>query len=202
MIVTHGLVEAPVLDELFKLTPRPRPEDALLALREIPVQDAVLGAAQRMRHLAIQEDDERKKRGEALINYRRFYVGGVGIGVVLGRKPRVPYEWWVFAASNTKPSKKAHKYCAEMRIVRAAKEIRCTCIGGLGVLGENQPDGKSGALRKTLDPCGECRECMRENRYLFRTNTLVLTAQPLSQIRYVENLGKMMAAHNEKWPGA
>ncbi|OGC87484.1 hypothetical protein A3C20_02450 [Candidatus Kaiserbacteria bacterium RIFCSPHIGHO2_02_FULL_55_25] len=202
MIVAQGLVEAPVLDALFKLTARPRPEDALRALREVDVQDAVLAAAQRMRHLAIEEDDARKERGQPLINYRRFYVGGVGIGVVLGRRYSTPYEWWVFAASNTKPSKKADKYCAEMRIIRAAKEVRCSCIGGIGVLGENQPDGRSGNLRKTLDPCGGCRDCMRHvgNRYLFRARTLIMTAQPLSQVRYVETLPKMMAAHGEKWP--
>ena len=100
-----------------------------------------------MRHLAIEEDDARKERGEPLINYRRFYVGGVGIGVVLGRKRATPYEWWVFAASNTKPSKKADKYCAEMRIIRAAKEVRPLYRRHRG-LGENQPDGRSGICEK------------------------------------------------------
>jgi len=203
MIVAQGLIEAPVLEALFRLSTRPRPDDALRALRDVAVQDAALAVAQKMRRLAIEEDDARLHRGEkSLINYRRFYVGGVGIGLVLGRRSSVPYEWWVFAASNTKPSKKAKKYCAEMRIIRAAREHLCPCIGGLVVVGENQPDGKSGNLRKTLDPCGDCRECMRcqDNRYLFRRQTLIVTAQPLSQVRYVEALPKMMTAHSESWP--
>lgn len=202
VIVTQGLVEAPVLDALFKISQRPRPEDALHALRDVRVQDAALETAERMRHIAIKEDEARLKSGRKdLINYRRFYVGGVGIGVVHASHRKVPYEWWVFAASNTKPSKKATKYCAEMRIVRAAKEVLCSCLGGLVVVGENQPDGRSGALRNTLDPCAECRDMMRAdcNKYMFRHNSLILTAKPLSQIRYVETLPKMMKAHGERW---
>ncbi|MBI5644834.1 hypothetical protein HY970_01935 [Candidatus Kaiserbacteria bacterium] len=202
MIQAQGFVEAPLLDELFRLSKRPRPEDAQQALRDVRVQDTALAIAQKMRHLAMEEDATRAKSGERdRINYRGFYVGGVGIGVGLGRRSSVPYEWWAFAATNTKPSKKAAKYCAEMRIIRAAKEVRCVCIGGLVVLGENQPDGRSGELRKTLDPCGECRDCMRSpsNRYLFRQRTLIVTAQPLSQVRYVETLPRMMTAHHEKW---
>ena len=196
-------MEAPVLDELFRLAKRPRPEDAVQALRDVRVQDAALAAAERMRCLAKEEDEARILRGQkSLINYRRFYVGGGGIGVVLGRKSSSTYEWWVFAASNTKPSKKAHKYCAEMRIMRAAAESNCSCIGGFVVLGENQPDGRSGELRKTLDPCGDCRDCMRliDNRGRLRHKTLIVTAKPLSQVRYVETLPKMMAAHHETWP--
>ncbi|HTR18825.1 MAG TPA: hypothetical protein VMH91_02490 [Candidatus Paceibacterota bacterium] len=190
------------MDELFKLTSRPRPEDALHALKEPNVQDAAIAVAERMRHLAMKEDKERSIQRRSLINYRQFYVGGVGIGLVLGGEKSSPYEWWVFAAVNSKPSKKATKFCAEMRIMRAARETRCGCIGGLVVIGENQPDGKSGLLRKTLDPCGDCRACMRhpDNRARFRRNTLILTAKPLSQVRYCEPLYKMMAAHEEGWP--
>jgi len=201
MMLATRLVEAPVLDELFKLTKRPRPEDALLALREPGVRDATLAVAQHMRQLAMEEDAVRIAENKALINYRQFYVGSVAIGIVHAGRRSMPYDWWVFAAVNTKPSKKASKYCAEMRIMRAAREVPCGCIGGLTVLGENQPDGKSGILRKTLDPCGDCRECMRhpDNRPRFRRNSLIHTAKPLSQVSYVEELHKMMTAHGESW---
>lgn len=202
MIVAQGLIEAPVLEELFRLSKRPDPDTALRALRDVGVQDAALGVAERVRSLAMQEDEKRLAEGRKdLINYRRFYVGGVGIGVVHASTRKVPYEWWAFAAANTKPSKKACKYCAEMRIVRAAKDVLCSCIGGLVVVGENQPDGRSGELRKTLDPCADCRDMMRapENRYLFRAKSLIVTAKPRSQIRYVETLSTMMRAHRERW---
>lgn len=202
MIVAQGLVEAPVLDALFRLAPRPRPEDALRAFGERTVQDAAISVAQRMRELAKEEDEERLSKGRnSLINYRRFYVGGVGVGLVLSGNAKSPYEWWVFAASNTKPSKKATKFCAEMRIVRAAKDMHCTCIGGLVVVGENQPDGRSGKLRKTLDPCAECRDMLRRecNRHMLRQRTLIVTAKPHSQVRYVETIPRMMTAHGEKW---
>lgn len=203
MILGKGIVEAPVLDALFALSRRPREEDALRALYDRKVQQATLCVAQRMRDLAKEEDETRAEKKTALVNYRRFYVGGVGIGLVHTGERHLPYEWWVFAAYNSKPSKKAKKFCAEMRIMRASREVPCTCIGGLTVLGENQPDGKSGILRKTLDPCGDCRDCMRhpDNRPRFRRNTLILTAKPLSQVPpYVEPLFKMMAAHKETWP--
>ena len=202
MILTQGLVEGPVLDCLFKFASRPRPDDAVRALGEAAVQDAALAVAERMRQLAKQDDEERLVLHKSLNNYRRFYVGGLGIGVVTTGNYKYPYDWWAFAASNSKSSKNACKFCAEMRIIRAAKEVPCACVGGLVVLGENQPDGRSGELRKTLDPCGNCRDMMRapENLYLFRRRTLIMTAKPLSQVRYVESLPKMMEAHGETWP--
>jgi hypothetical protein len=202
MIVSKEVVEAPVLESLFHLAKRPRPNDALLALRERSVQDATLEVAQKMRHIAMLEDERRAERKESPINYRKFYVAGVGIGLILSRNHRAPYEWWVFAAYNSKPSKKSCKFCAEMRIMRAAREVPFVCMGGLTVLGENQPDGRSGELRKTLDPCGDCRDMMRDEkfRYMFRKGTLICTARPLSQVRYVETLSVMMAAHREHWP--
>ena len=83
--------------------------------------------------------------------------------------------------------------------MKAAREVRCSCIGGLVVVGELQPDGRSGKQRMTLDPCGECRDMMRSSdfRYLFRQRTLILTAQPLAQVWNLEPLSTMMAAHGE-----
>ena len=202
MVLTKGLVEGPVLDALFKFERRPRTEDALHALHQPNVQEAALIVAQRMRQLAMQEDEERVAQHRSLVNYRRFYVGGVGIGLVLTGSRSHPYEWWAFAAMNSKPSKSAEKFCAEMRIMRAARETRCSCIGGFAIIGENQPDGKSGLLRRTLDPCAECRECMRhpDNQARLRRDTLILTSRPLSQVHYVEPIFKMMAVHRETWP--
>lgn len=202
-IIAERLVERPVLDALFKFSNQPHHEDALNALRDRAVQDAAIEVAECIRSLAKAEDDERAQRGRKdRINYRRFYVGGVGIGLTLNRRGSGgPYEWWAFAASNTKPSKKASKYCAEMRIVRAAKDSLCSCLGGIVVVGENQPDGRSNKLRKTLDPCADCRDMMKslENRYMFRKRSLIVTAKPLSQVRYVETIPKMMSAHGETW---
>ena len=203
MVVVKGLVEAPVLDALFKLSTRPTREDAWGAMGNRDVRSAAFQVAEKMREIAKEEDDARKGVGKKdLNNYRRFYVGAVGVGLILSDKDAaMQYEWFAFAAYNTKPSKKAGKFCAEMRIIRAARELRCCCMGGIAILGENQPDGRSGALRKTLDPCGECRDVMKAdcNRFLFTRRTLIATAKPLSQLQYVETLPKVFAAHGEKW---
>jgi hypothetical protein len=208
MVVTEGFVGAPVLEALFAISVRPSREDAYAALNNEAVRTAAIRVAQKMRHIAIEEDNRReeeakkKKQKPSLINYRRFYVGGVGIGLTLGRSSKVPYEWWTFPAYNTKVSKNDKKFCAEMRIMRAAREVTCACIGGFVVVGENQPDGRSGKLRKTLDPCGDCRDCMRheDNAYLLSPNTLIVTSQPLSQLSGCETLRAMMRAHGERWP--
>ncbi len=202
MIIAKKLIELPVLDALYKFSPRPAVEDALSAFKNPEVQNAALEVAQRMRELAREEDEVRTVQRKSLVNYRRFYVGGVGIGLVLSGRSKDPYEWWAFPAANSKPSKKATKFCAEMRIMKGAREGNCACIGGIAVLGENQPDGKSGKLRNTLDPCGDCRECMRHphNKGRLRRSTLILTSKPMSQVHYIEPLFKMMAAHGETWP--
>ncbi len=198
---TKKLLEAPILDALNEFEKRPDQRAALSALNVAHVLAAAFDVANEIRRLAREEDDRREARKESLINYRRFYVGGIGIGVMLGRSRRTPYEWWVFGAANTKPSKKADKYCAEMRIIRAAKEVRCAHIGGLVVVGENQPDKRSGLERRTLDPCPECRDYMRHpcHRHMFSPRTRIATQQPLSQFWKVETLSEMMAAHKERW---
>ncbi|MDB5238515.1 MAG: hypothetical protein JWM46_785 [Candidatus Kaiserbacteria bacterium] len=201
MILAKGLVEAPVLDALFDITPLPRIEHALRALENPAVQKAMMESGTRMRQLARSEDEQRAIANSSPVNYRRFYVSCVAIGLVLRYNASAPYEWWAFVAANSKPSKKACKFCAEMRIVRAAREMRVMCIGGLLVLGERQPDARSGKLRNTLNPCPQCRDMMKhpDNRYLFRQRTLIMTSMPESQVQYMETLTKMYAAHGEQW---
>lgn len=63
MIVTTGVHEAPVLEALFKMKPRPRADDALRALRDERVREAAVAVAERMRHLAMEEDVRRTEVG-------------------------------------------------------------------------------------------------------------------------------------------
>lgn len=197
-------VEEPLLRELFKVSVRPLREHAYKALENERVRQSALDVAQHMREIARAEDDRRELVGKKdRVNWRRFYVGGVGIGLTFtNADTRAPYAWFAFAAYNTKPSAKASKCCAEMRILRAAREVRCICIAGLVVVGENQPDGRSKKDRGTLDPCADCRDMMRhpDFRYLFARKTLILTSQPLSQVPRMETLEDMMKAHGETWP--
>ena len=201
MIVAKSGLELPVIDELLKITKYPSPDDAVRALTYGRVQAAAIEAAERIRTMVREEDDERQLKRRSLINYRRFYVGGVGIGVSITGSNKHPYKWWAFVAANTKPSKAASKFCAEMRIMTAAREVRCSCIGGLVVVGELQPDARSGKQRMTLDPCPECRDMMRCDRYrhLFRTRSQIMTAQPLAQVLNLETLPEMMAFHGEEF---
>ncbi|OGG47693.1 hypothetical protein A2761_02230 [Candidatus Kaiserbacteria bacterium RIFCSPHIGHO2_01_FULL_51_33] len=196
-------VEDPLLAVLLRLFPHPTVKDAMNCLKIEQVQDAAVRVAERARQFAIDEDERRRtKGGKDLINYRGFYVGAVGIGLILSPwQGPYPYTWFAFAAFNTKPSKKARKYCAEKRLMRGARKNRCTCLGGLAVSGELQPDGRSGIQGLNLDPCGACRDdAAGEYRSLFRNGTLLLTAQPGSQFREVKTMSQLMEAHGEKWP--
>lgn len=203
MITLSKPVDNPLLGALRKFFPNPRAENAISCLRVEEMQDLGIRAAEEARRLAAAEDDARLAVGKrTLLNYRRFYVGGVGIGLILSPWSHRTYEWVTFAAFNTKGSKKDKKCCAEMRIMKGARSSHWICIGGLVVVGELQPDGRSGVQGLALDPCEACRDMMRspENRYLFRDRSLLLTAQPESQIRVLRSIPELMKTHNEEWP--
>lgn len=202
MITVSEPIEQPLLAALYRRSPRPMLRDAMECLKDEEVQNLAVSVAERARKLAMEEDDQRLLVKKSLINYRRFYVGGVGIGLTLSQFPgQRPYEWFVFAAFNTKPSKKASKYCAEMRIMKACRDVRCSCVGGFVVVGERQPDGRSGVQGMTLDPCEACRDQMRCDKYrsMIRRTTLLLTAQPQSQIRNLKTIPDLMRIHGEEW---
>lgn len=200
--LSQGYLEGPVLDALAKYAPRPRERDALKALSNEEVRGTALCLAEKVRNLARDHDEKTLAGGgKSIINYRGFYVASVGVGLKLGRNAGQAYEWWAFAAVNSKPTKKAEKYCAEMRVIRAARDTRCSCIGGLVVIGENQPDQRSGKVRNTLNPCGECRDFMRsQGQHMLRPRSLIVTKLPVSQYSYEEPLRQMMSFHGETWP--
>lgn len=194
--------EGHLFDALFSLSKRPTQADAYECLRDKRVSCAAIKLAEEMRRYAIEEDRERSRHKKTLLNYRRFYVASVGIGIVPAKRSERRFDWWAFPAHNTKSSPKVPKFCAEMRVMRAARESTCTCIGGIVVIGERQPDGRSGIIRPIgLDPCEACRDCMRskENRHLFGKKTLVLTGQPLAQVHHLEPIPELMKAHGEPW---
>lgn len=205
MITLQQPIEGPLLAALYRRFPKPTVRDAVQSLFEEDIQNAAICVAEKARGLAIVEDRQRAVIKKPLHNYREFYVGGVGIGLRLSPWPgQRPYEWYVFGAFNTKPSKKAKKFCAEMRIMKSFQSSRCVCIGGLVVVGELQPDGRSGVRGMTLDPCEACRDDMRSEdyRYLFRNQTQLLTALPSSQIRQIKSVPELMRVHAEDWPKA
>ena len=203
MFTVKRPIEEPLVLALMNFKASPRPEDALRALHDNEVRHVAIEVAQEARRLVMAEDAHRKEAQRELINYREYYVTSVEIGLTLNRSadPRRPYAWHSFASFNTKASKKACKYCAEMRIMRACREAHCVCIGGLVVIGVPQPDGRSGVMGTTLDPCESCRDLMREEyRHLFRDDTLLVTAQPESQFHMVRTIPELMLTHNEEWP--
>lgn len=201
MIVTDKHIEEHVLDALFRYAPRPNEADALRCLESPGVQDASVLVAEAVREAAMIEDEYRREEGLTPINWREFFVGGVGIGLVPGKRRRNRFEWFVAAAWNTKPHPNVEKYCAEMRIMRTMRDVRCICLGGVTVIGERQYDGKSGVQRWTLDPCEACRKLMRGKYHgLYRRKSLVLTAQPGSQLRVLKPISKLMTDHGESWP--
>jgi hypothetical protein len=202
VVLASRQIEGPLLGVLSAYRRRPTEDHLLRCFRIETVQEAAIKVAEEIRVVAMREDARRKSRRESLINYRAFYVGGVGVGLVLSPYSSRTYDWWAFAAYNTKPSKKACKFCAEMRIMAGARSAMCICLGGLAVVGVPQPDGRSNVLGLTLDPCEACRDEMRSQKYrtLFRSTTLVLTAQPESQLSQLRPLGELMRTHGETWP--
>lgn len=193
-------IEEPLVEALRTYVANPTQHDLMRCLNVAAVQDATVRVAETVRSVAIREDDARLAQGANLLNYRRFYVGAVGIGLVMSSSARRPYTWWTFAAYNTKPSKRACKFCAEKRIMAGARAALCIRLGGLAVVGVPQPDGRSNIQSPTLHPCETCRDDMRSVafRTLFSPETKILTAQPLSQEREPHTLSKLMRFHKEE----
>ncbi|MBI2610545.1 hypothetical protein HYW60_01240 [Candidatus Kaiserbacteria bacterium] len=200
MVIISGRIEEPLLDALFRFSSNPTLREAAQSLLREDIQDAAVFVAEQVRLIAAREDEERRRQKRPLINWREFYVGSVGIGLTPAKRSKRRFDWFAYAAWNTKPHRNVEKYCGEMRIMRAAKDVRCRHIGGLVVVGESQYDGGSGIQRWTLDPCEACRQLMREKyRRLFRQDTLVLTAQPVSQLRILKTIPRLMHDHGESW---
>ncbi len=195
--------EGELFEALFSFSSKPTFDHAFNCFTNEKVQRCTITLAELSRQYALEVDRERSRTKEKPINYRHFYVGGVGIGLVPAKRSKRRYDWWAFSAFNTKSSQRAEKYCAEMRIMRAARAVSCACIGSIAVIGERQSDGRSGVIRPIgLDPCEACRDCMRkpENRMMFAAKTRILTGQPLAQHHSIETIPQMMAAHKEVWP--
>lgn len=203
MVLITEQVEAPLLWALSKRYPHPKADDPFNCYKDSEIQDLLFKVAEDYRKIAIREDAARKLQKKSLINWREFYVGAVGVGLVMSARPRRghAYDWWAFGAFNTKTSSKDCKFCAEKRIMRGARKSLCGTIGTLVVVGISQPDGRSGRQGPALDPCETCRDNMRspEYRTLFRANTSLLVAQPGSQVRYYRPLARMMNDHEERW---
>jgi len=201
MVLVVGQIEEPLIRALLKYTTRPVHNHLMRCFQVEEVREAAIKVAEDVRSLAIEEDARRKLTKKSLVNYREFYVGGVGVGLVLSPYGNRTYDWWVFAAYNTKPSKKACKFCAEKRIMCGARIAMCIGLGGLAVVGVPQPDGRSNVRGLTLDPCEACRDDMRskEFRTLFLPTTSILTAQPGSQMIRFQQVSELMVTHGEVW---
>jgi hypothetical protein len=193
-------LEQPLLELLFTYSAKPTPSDSWNCVGQQPILDAAVFLAEEMRRVAMEKDDENRRLKRPPINYRQFYVGAVGIGVLPSKSRKQRFEWFAFPAWNTKPHANAPKYCAEMRIIRSAREQSCICLGSLVVIGERQSDKRSGISREWgIDPCDACRDCMKRKKRLFRATTRIITAQPRSQLPHMETLPELMKAHGEKW---
>lgn len=204
LVLKQQSFEAKLLGLLLKYYPNPTREDALTCFKHQEISDEAIKAAEAYRKLAQREDEIRKLQKKTLINYREFYVGSVFIGLIQSPNSKRKYEWCVFGAFNTKPSKRAEKYCAEKRNMRSARKAVCALVGAICVVGVAQPDGRSGVVSDVLDPCGECRDDLRSFQYftLFTRKTQVLLAQPGSQTAVLKSMEGLMTDHREIWPAS
>lgn len=179
--VLRGLNKRPSLVEAAKL----------VNSDELGVDALGIALALRMRTAAMEFDANVQR-----LQYRSFFVGGMGIGLVPFSGWR--YSWFVRGAWNTKPTQKSCKFCAEMRIMRAAREHTCAHL--LRVFTSGMPREEDVLVvggdpeKALLRVCEACRELIR-GKYsdLFIPESQFISARPdcaVCSIHSVEELRK------------
>ena len=106
-------------------------------------------------------------------SHRDFAVGCVGVSKASGCVS-------TFEAANSRPDPSYPKNCAEMRVLRMAKEAGVELLAIL-VIGDPQPDERSGVVSPTLHPCGECRDKMEAE--VGRVGGAVRLGTPIFTVR-------------------
>ena len=150
---------------------------------EYGIEDLAVVLASQMR-LSAQKFD----RVEAL-QYRRFFVGGIGIGLIPSDGGR--FTWFVRGAWNTKhvAPPRGKKFCAEMRIMHAARKPNIGCQHILGTYTAGVPReedmitlGRS--VQGLLRVCEECRKQVRgKHASLFIPESMFISYNPETRER-------------------
>jgi hypothetical protein len=198
-------IEQPLLEALFRYSPRPTLEEAIHCFEVLKVQDVAADVATAQRDLAIEFNTRRREIDKLPpLNHRDFLVGVVGVGIEPIPEHPDRHNWFAYAAWNTKPHPNQEKFCAERRVGRWALRRGCTCMVGLAVVGvlNTGGDGRSGknGPGPTLDPCEVCRDDMRgEFNSLYRAYTPILTEHPQTKVRVVRPVLDFMHHHGEPW---
>jgi len=135
------------------------------------------------------------------LQYRRFFVGGIGIGLIPAEEGR--FSWFARGAWNTKHQPTGKKFCAEMRIMHAAGDRKAKCrhlIGfyTVGVPREEDliPRGKPDV--KLLRVCEACRTLIRgEHRGLFIPETTFVSFNPETRLRSRHSFDEILSMNGD-----
>lgn len=107
-------------------------------------------------------------------SYRGFRVGAT----VLAYDAKRLASYRFYSGYNIKLTSDGQKTCAEQMAVLAALSAGYQRIIAIGVVGPNQPDGESGKITPTLQPCGGCRRFLSSLPGIVAPDTLIITAPP------------------------
>lgn len=180
-----------LLSVLRGLNKRPSLVEAttLVSNDELGVDVTGIALAGRMRTAAMEFDAEVQT-----LQYRKFFVGGMGIGLIPFNEWR--YSWFVRGGWNTKPTQNSCKFCAEMRIMRAAKKHGCTRLLRVYTSGMPREEdmkavgGDSG--KALLRVCEACRELIRgKYKELFIPESCFVTVRPDSSDCSVQSVEEL-----------
>ncbi len=182
---------------LGRVASQPSLVEAVHILRsgDFGIEDLAVTLACQMR-LCAQRFDVIKR-----LQYRRFFVGGIGIGLIAQEAGR--FSWFVRGAWNTKHQPQGKKFCAEMRIMHAAgdRRIKCRHLIGIYTVGVPReedliPMGKP--IVGLLRVCEACRSRIRgEHRGLFIPETAFVSYNPETRQRSRHSLDEIMSMNGD-----
>ncbi|MEK7169844.1 MAG: hypothetical protein AAB767_00980 [Patescibacteria group bacterium] len=167
----------------------------ILNAADYGIEDLATVLACQMRLCAQRLDDIKR------LQYRRFFVGGVGIGLIPTKGGR--FSWCVRGAWNTKHRPKGRKFCAEMRIMHAARDrrIKCQHLVGIYTVGVPREEDLVPLGRPVLGllrVCEACRALIRgEHRELFIPETSFVSYNPETRQRSHHSLEEIISVNGD-----
>lgn len=167
----------------------------ILKAADYGIEDLAVTLACQMRFCAQRFDGIKK------LQYRRFFVGGIGIGLIPQEGGR--FSWFVRGVWNTKHQPQGRKFCAEMRIMHAAgdRKIKCQHLIGTYTAGVPREEDIVAMKKPTgglLRVCESCRSLIRgEHRGLFIPESIFVSYNPETRQRSHHSLDEIMSMNGD-----
>lgn len=123
-------------------------------------------------------DRAREAANKHAASWRDFRVGCAAFAWDPKRHALADFgeRWKVITAANMKPVEGEQNICCERLAIGTARNAEYERIIGLVVVGEPQPDHRSGLITPTLHPCYHCRTFMLAMPETNREPLTIITA--------------------------